>query len=473
MRVLQSEKTFGFPFLILIVFLLIGMQAFAGEIGTIQVSDLNVRAGPGSGYKVLTRLPRGAKVRIVKRLDGWLEIDHNGGSGFIRNRDRFVRIDVFKEKGENKDAALVSGGLKDLKHKTENIQEKLKASQQELADVKRKEKDVLRAFNAVEEALNTARNKVREARQDLKALQENISKIEKQADELEKRIGANEAYAARRLVALYKLSGVGRIELLASADSFFDFISRKNALRQVLKQDESLLRKLHDDRTALDSILSELNTKKAENRALELSYEQQAAALKKEKSKRAVLLEKIRSEKALAEAALLDLKEAARNLDVTLRNLRPETPAARPPAEASAGKSFDAYKGLLNWPVRGKILSFYGSFRDEKYNVVNFNSGIMIKAERGEPIRAVSDGYTIFSSWFKGYGNMMIIDHGNHYYTVYAHLEEVFKVKGDRVDKGEVVATVGDSGSLTGPALHFEVRHHGKPMDPLEWIRKG
>jgi septal ring factor EnvC (AmiA/AmiB activator) len=105
--------------------------------------------------------------------------------------------------------------------------------------------------------------------------------------------------------------------------------------------------------------------------------------------------------------------------------------------------------------------------------VTNFQSGISIKAERGEPIRSVSDGHVIFANWFKGFGNMMIVDHGDHYYTVYAHLEEVFKVKGDRVDRGEVIATVGDSGSMRGPALHFEVRHHGKPIDPLKWIQKG
>jgi septal ring factor EnvC (AmiA/AmiB activator) len=104
---------------------------------------------------------------------------------------------------------------------------------------------------------------------------------------------------------------------------------------------------------------------------------------------------------------------------------------------------------------------------------MNFRSGIDIQAERGEPIRSISAGLTIYANWFKGFGNMIIIDHGDHYYTVYAHLEEVFKVKGDRVEKGEVIATVGDSGSLMGPALHFEVRHHGKPVDPLKWIRKG
>ena len=79
----------------------------------------------------------------------------------------------------------------------------------------------------------------------------------------------------------------------------------------------------------------------------------------------------------------------------------------------------------------------------------------------------------IYIFWFKGYGNMIIIDHGDNYYTVYAHAEELFASKGDTIDIGDVVATVGDSGSIIGPSLHFEVRHHGKPVDPLKWIKKG
>ena len=124
-------------------------------------------------------------------------------------------------------------------------------------------------------------------------------------------------------------------------------------------------------------------------------------------------------------------------------------------------------------PVKGKIISFFGPFKNKKFNVVNFQSGIKIKADRGEPIRAVSDGHILYASWFKGYGNMIIIDHGNSYYTVYAHAEELFTSKGDRVEAGQVVATVGDSGSMIGPNLHFEIRHHGKPIDPLEWFKKG
>jgi septal ring factor EnvC (AmiA/AmiB activator) len=124
-------------------------------------------------------------------------------------------------------------------------------------------------------------------------------------------------------------------------------------------------------------------------------------------------------------------------------------------------------------PVKGTIVSTFGPYRNEAFGVMNFQSGIDIQADRGEPIRSVYRGRVIFSSWFKGYGNMVIIDHGEHYYTLYAHAEELFKKKGDRVHADEVIATVGNSGPLGVSGLHFEVRHHGKPVDPMTWLKKG
>jgi len=105
--------------------------------------------------------------------------------------------------------------------------------------------------------------------------------------------------------------------------------------------------------------------------------------------------------------------------------------------------------------------------------VVNFRSGIDIKADRGEPVRAVCVGEVVFANWFKGYGNMIIIDHGGGFHTVYANIEEFFKKVGDGAQTGEVVATVGDTGSITGAKLHFEIRRDSKPVDPLKWIAKG
>ena len=303
-----------------------------------------------------------------------------------------------------------------------------------------------------------------------------MAKIETAYARLEEEIATGEAYAAKRLVAMYKLNWIGKIQLLATAPSFFAFINRKSSLERVLSQDETVLEKLRGDQAALDTLLAELNTKRSEKQALKIDLKRRITALNREQEKQAALLKRIQGKKELEQATLKSLWQAARSLDSTMATLEPATAYGRhePPTGSPAeDKPFEAYKGLLSWPVKGKIISFFGPYKDENANLVNFQSGIDIRSERGEPIRAVQDGYAIYSSWFKGFGNMLIIDHGNHYYTVYAYLEEVFKVKGDRVEKGEVIATVGDSGSLVGPALHFEIRHHGKPVDPLEWINKG
>jgi len=137
------------------------------------------------------------------------------------------------------------------------------------------------------------------------------------------------------------------------------------------------------------------------------------------------------------------------------------------------GIVFSRLKGRLPPPVKGEIVSRFGPSRSGNYNSFTFQSGIDIKVERGEPVRSVFKGKIMFAEWLKGYGNLLIIDHGENYYSLYAHVQEFFKQKGEKVGAGEVIATAGDTGSIKGLCLHFEVRHHGKPVDPLKWLKKG
>ena len=124
-------------------------------------------------------------------------------------------------------------------------------------------------------------------------------------------------------------------------------------------------------------------------------------------------------------------------------------------------------------PVQGEIISKFGPQNGGDYKSFTFQSGIDIKVDRGEPVRSVFHGKVMFAEWFRGYGNLMIINHGENYYTLYAHLEEFFKTRGDMVEAGEVIATAGDTGSIKGLCLHFEVRFHGEPVNPLKWLKKG
>jgi septal ring factor EnvC (AmiA/AmiB activator) len=442
----------------------------AVETGIVRASDLRVRSGPGTEYRITASLPLDAEVKIVSRQNGWLEIEHNGIRGFIVHRDTFIEIAQRKAPK----TPQTPRSLKDAAPSAETIKGRLRRAESELAVTRRKEKEVLEQFNAADEALSSARRQVRIAKTGLTAVQEKIKEVNERSSALEKEILAGEKYAAKRLVALYKANWLGKVHLMATADSFFDFVHRKETLERILAQDETFLEELHRNKTALESLLTQLNTRKAEKRALELKLRERVAKLDAQQQKRKKLLKTIRSKKSLELAALKALREAALELDATIEQIGSAKPKIAPQVDSKRqNKPFKAHKGLLRWPVKGKIISFFGPYHDKKFAVTNFQSGINIQADRGEPIRSVSDGHVIFANWFKGFGNMMIVDHGDHYYTVYAHLEEVFKVKGDRVDQGEVIATVGDSGSMKGPALHFEVRHHGKPIDPLKWIQKG
>jgi septal ring factor EnvC (AmiA/AmiB activator) len=451
-------------------FLMKPAPGWTREIGTILVQDLRMRSGPGTDYRVVAGLDKGDRVTVLGREKGWLQIEQGHQQGFVMDRDDFVAVVRQSEpvRLENEK------GLKKPAPDAESVHTQLRQAQSELDSTSRKEKVVLDEFNTAEEALDRARRQVRTARAEMADLDAKIEDITTQSRDLEKKLDTGETYAAKRLSALYKLNWLGRIHLLATADSFFDFVNRRSSLQRILAQDDALLETLNNDKIALESLLTQLNSRKAEKRSLELTLNDRIDSLSDRQTRRKALLEKIRGEKKLEIAALSALRDAAANLDTTVMHIAPTIHKVAPAEKnKSDDKAFDAYKGLLSWPVRGKIISFFGPHRNKEYDVTNFQSGINIRAERGEPIRSVAAGYTIFSNWFNGFGNMMIIDHGDHYYTVYAHLEEVFKVKGDRVEKNEVIATVGDSGSLIGPALHFEVRYHGKPVDPMKWIRKG
>jgi len=454
-------------------------NAPAAEVGTIQVSDLNVRSGPGKEYRIVLRLAKESRVRVLGRAKGWLKIDHAGQSGYILENDRYVQLTTIDESaGSSLDAdqRVAPEKREAWRREADDLQHKLTASRKQLDAVSRKEQAVIDEINASAQALDRHRREVRATRHALEQLETKTEEIERDHAALDARIAAGREYAAQRLRALYKLNWIGRVQLLATAHSFYDFVQRKASLERILSQDEAVLERLRADQNALEQLLEQVNAKRAEQKAMRIDLDRRIAVLNAEQEKRTTLLGNIRDQKELEQAAFKALRQAALELDSTLASFEPPKGAdtARPaPDRPGIHQRFDQYKGLLSWPVKGKIISFFGPYRDEKANLVNFQSGIDISAERGEPIRAVSGGYAIFSSWFKGFGNMLIIDHGHHYYTVYAHLEEVFKVKGDRIDKDEVIATVGDSGSLIGPALHFEIRHHGKPIDPLEWINKG
>jgi septal ring factor EnvC (AmiA/AmiB activator) len=362
--------------------------------------------------------------------------------------------------------------INEFKKKAQDIDREIEASEAKIRKFTQKEADIISTLNQVDLALNKSRKQITILGREIAALEEKIADTARASEELIQKIKANEQYMAKRMVALYKLNWLGKFQLVASATSLNELLQRKTAIARILAYDEKVMSQIMDNRRSLEIIRSQLRAQRDEKRRRAEQYQQEIDQMAAERTKRSKLLAYVRKEMSVQQATVESLKQAALKLDEKIQNLGVGLTGTAAD-EYFEDKPFQAYKGLLKMPVKGKIVSLFGKFKNTRYDVLNFRSGIEILSERGEPIQAVYRGKILYADWFKGFGNMIIIDHGNSYYTVYAHIEEVFKTAGDVVESGEVMATVGDTGSMTGPKLYFEVRHHGKPLDPMQWLEGG
>jgi septal ring factor EnvC (AmiA/AmiB activator) len=406
----------------------------------------------GGFHKVNMKLCKKSKgFRILSLVAGCILMVSYGSN--LEAQDQKPRIDEFKKKAQDISREIEKGKAK-------------------IQKFSHRETDIISRLNQVDQALNRSRKRIDGLSREIERLEKKITETAAASEKLVDQIKANETYIAKRLVALYKLNWLGKFHVLASAESLQELLQRKTAIERILAYDERVIKALRDNRQNLASVRSRLEAHRNEKRRRADEYQKQIEQIAAERSQRAKLLAHVRKEKSVQLAAVESLKQAARDLDEKIKKLGVGSTSAAA-QEYTAAEPFQAYKGLLKMPVKGKIVSLFGKFKNTSYQVLNFRSGIEIQTDRGEPIAAVYAGKILYADWFKGYGNMIIIDHGENYYTVYAHIEETFKSTGDTVEAGEVIATVGDSGSISGPKLYFEVRHHGKPLDPMQWLETG
>ena len=443
------------------------------EIGIVRAARLKVQSEPGKHGLLQKTLKKGTEFLIISQRPGWLQILHEGEVGFIPDRSDLVKIIHRKRdnpaRDNNSDIQDPATQLKAFKKKADNLNREIQKGKTEVEKIARKENQVIKHLNNAELKLNTYRNRAAAIQIEIKGLEKSIATTSEKYTMLKNSIEMNEDYVARRLVALYKMDRLGRIQLLASAETMYDLLQRKVALERILTSDERIQANLLDKQTKLNILLTDLESHKSEKDARIKEHKKQIKLISQERKTRARLLADIRSQKALELAAIESLGQSAKALDQKIDSLGKIIDAGTPRGKISQ-PPFSTQKGLLIMPVRGRIVSLFGSYRNRKFNVKNFRSGIGIQTEKGEPVKAVFGGRILYSNWFRGYGNMVIIDHNDNFYTVYAHLDEMFKFKDEIVETGEVIATAGDTASLVGPNLHFEVRHHGKSLDPIKWL---
>lgn len=357
----------------------------------------------------------------------------------------------------------------------EAVRKKIAKEKEGLSELKVKEGSVLQSLGKIDRELGKRTSELRRTQNKLSLLGREMAAKKVEAKALDRSITLRQGLLQKRAVALYRWQrGGGALGLLGGANSTTALLQRRHYFRAVLAFDQHLLAEFQEQSRHQAVVRAELGQKK-----LQLDDQKQALgaareAVRREAEKKKVVLASLRAERATRLQALQQMEAAALRLQKMLDQIsrRAVVKPRRAPALPSIGTGLERLRGNLDWPVRGQVSSPFGKFKHPEFASEIVRKGIDIDAPLGAPIRAVEQGRIVFADRFTGYGEMVIIDHGERYYTVYGHLAKSLKKNGDEIRRGETLGRVGDGDSLGGSKLYFEMRKDGRSMDPLSWLKK-
>ena len=360
-----------------------------------------------------------------------------------------------------------AGVEKDL----EGIKKKIAKEKQGISRAQREEGSLLQSLQKIDGELERKTNELKEANSKIKSIAAELQEKRAKALLIEQSIEKRRSLFKERVVALYRWHRSGSPFMILSGDASLGMLmQRKRYLEAALAFDNELVTQLSEAAQVQQELNEELAQKKGELDSERKKLSGARESIRREGDKKKVLLASVQQEKETRTRALKELELAALRLQRMIDELSRRT-VSKPPA-IPPGIGLGALYGKLDWPVKGELLNGFGKTRHREFADEVFRNGIDIGAAAGQEIKAVEKGTVAFADRFAGYGRMIIIDHGERYYTVYAHLSEMRKKNGESVKRGETVGLAGDSDSLAGAKLYFELRKDGRSVDPLPWFKK-
>jgi len=349
------------------------------------------------------------------------------------------------------------------------LQGQVTLHRKKLNEAKVKEKGVLSKLQEFNEkvALTGQRINVMQIKQ--RRVEIRITELTKEIAYTEGQLGELKEALAARLNAIYRYGGVAELNLFFSSSTINEAIVSSYLLTRIADQDREIYGKYMDRIRRLDQSRRDLGlqTKRLVEQKQELEGERNAHRKAVDESSR--YLEKVKREKQLHASAVQELQRAQRELENKVRSLLEQK---RKMVQKTPGRKIPSYRGgALPWPTSGTVNSEYGMRVHPQFNTKLKHTGIDIAAPIGTPVISVAPGEVLFAGWLRGYGQVIIIDHGGNLTTVYAHLSRMDVREGQDVSQGQVIGGVGSTGVSTGSHLHFEVRVGGDARNPRDYLR--
>lgn len=346
----------------------------------------------------------------------------------------------------------------------ESVQSRIESTASALEDKQQAARRLLRQLDEVERRLQQAARKVRDSETRLQALKVEIGGEETAVQQGRQQIRGLEGQLNKRLTALYKGGDSPILKMLFSSQSPAELLENYTFMQRLVVHDRELLAAYRKAVAGNEARLARLAGLREDR---EQAFQQQTAEevrLRQASSEKSRLLKQVRQDEASLAVLLAELEERAARLSALVNKLE----SAKAEAYTGEAGAFRAQKGKLDWPVRGQIRTRFGPGVHAEFGTRYDSHGIEIRVSDQQPIQSVWDGQVVFANAFRGYGNLLIVDHGAGFYSLYAQASRLLKEVGARVSRGEPVAVSGFEG---GDTVYFEIRQGGSPEDPLTWLR--
>jgi len=294
-----------------------------------------------------------------------------------------------------------------------------------------------------------------------------LAALNKKIPSLKSKLEKEKDAVAQIMVTMYKYGRLNFLEFLLQAEDMGSILSENKHLILLAQNQQNIISDYVSTLNELELSERQVESKKAEVAQLLEMAQRKKREMETEEQRNKALIREIDQNKETHLKAMAELKDRAEQLQKLMKKIL----SNQLPPSVTLTPLYDK-KGKLPWPISGRIMTYFGLKRHPRFNTTTKNNGIEISPQKTLVVKSVHPGTVVYNDHFRGYGNLIIIDHGMSYYSLYGHCADFLVNKGDPVKGEQPIAMVGDIGSLKGATLYFEIRFKTKPLNPLQWLKR-
>ena len=341
------------------------------------------------------------------------------------------------------------------------VKERRATLEKELARMRGEEKTLLGEVERLELELQLRAEELNEIQITLKRTRAELDATVARVRQLETSLAAARPALAAHARALYKLGDMSYLRLLLSIDRPSDFFRGYRFVTALARRDNAQVSTFRSDLAALGVERADLERRTQESIDLRARLTAARRRVDAQRARKTELLTSLVERKELNADYVAELAQAETRLQQLLAGL----------GEGAVTVPLGALRGGLAWPVEGRVRTGFGRRKHARFDTYTVHNGIEIEAPPDAPVRAVHEGRVVFADRFRGYGLMVVVDHGDKHHSLYAQMGEIEVAPGQDVTVGSVLGTADPAGAA-GPGVYFEMRYRGRPEDPLVWLGK-